>query len=485
MPKPKDMQDQLIKNVIKYGEAKPSVLKRVFGRWFGGSNTYVSGREFWTALYTYSRASKGELVKEGYAKNATIYSVISTIARLAAQAPCNVYRVKSARGLNRLKSLQAQPYSAKRDIEIAACKEHTLEIVESHYLNDIFANPNEQQGATEYLEAIYSYKLLTGNSYEYAEMNGSKVAAMWALPAQHVEILTDEYGTFPTLVKGYKVNIGGHLIDFDTTEVCHSKYFNPYYSGSGDNLYGFSPLEAAWLSTIQDNSAKEAAVEQLKNRGVRGIFTVESDKINEYSQFAEMMGDLHTSWQQNSKNYKDRIMPIFGRGQWHNVGLSISDLSIIELSNLSAKDIYNVYGVSEILFNNSGASTYDNYKTARKELITRCVLPLITSIRDARNRKLKPFGDWNNTADKLVCDFDTTIYTELFEDVWGMAMQMRNVGAFTDNEIRIAANYERLEMPYMDDVWKPSNLLPTTLRNDRTTNQRPANQRAESQDEQS
>lgn len=456
-----------VNNIYRYGTPNPSILTKAVKSIFGGSKFMPMHHQnyFWDALYKHSRASKSDLLLQGYAKNAIVYSVVSLISKTASQAPWAVYKIKSKRAYNRLKSLHSQPYSAKRDIDIATVKEEALEAYDSHYLNEVLASPNDAQGAEEYMENLLGFKLITGDCYELAELSDGKnpIQALHILPSQDITILTDAYGVFPQQEVGYKLMVGGREIQYEKREVLHSKYWSPYYNDNGSHLYGFSPLDATWLSILEDNNAREAAIEQLQNRGVRGIFSVESDVIQEQSQFAEIKGALRRDWENMTKAYKDKIMPIFGRGQWHNVGASIKDLAILEITGMTSKDIANVYGVSEILLNNSTASTYDNYATARKELITRCVLPLLGSIRSARNRKLVPYGDWNNTSERIIVDFDPTIYTELFDDVWNMAKDMRDVGAFTDNEIRIAANYERLEAPYMDEVWKKTNDIPTSL----------------------
>jgi hypothetical protein len=99
-------------------------------------------------------------------------------------------------------------------------------------------------------------------------------------------------------------------------------------------------------------------------------------------------------------------------------------------------------------------------------LITRCVLPLLGTIRDARNRKLA--GDWNPKNEKIVCDFDQTIFTELYEDVWEMADKMKTVGVYTDNEIRVQTNFEKLTNKLHDEVWKKTNDVPVSLVSENT-----------------
>lgn len=457
--------DKAVINTLKYGTPNPSVFKRVFGGLFGNRQfIHSNNNQFWTAIYNYSKASKKELLTQGYAKNATVYSIVDLISRVASQAPWKVYKVKSASAYTRLKALQDQPYSQKRDLDISIVKEEALELYESHYLNTVLLNPNPQQSQAEYFQNLIGYKLVTGDSYMYADIDDKKkINSFWILPSDHIEITTDNYGTFPMHERGYILNAGGNQIPYNTNEVCHSKYWSPYFNGDGSHLYGFSPLDSAWLSILQDNTAKEASVEQLQNRGVRGIFSIENNQLTDATAIKTMYGHLHEDWQQNSKNYRDKIMPIFGRGQWHNVGSTIKDMAISEISKKTDLDIFRVFGINPILLGDNTSSTYDNYKTARKQLITDVVFPNLNMLRGAINRKLVPMGDWNNSKEKIVIDYDPTIYTELYEDVWDMGKKMREIGAYTDNEIRIATHYERLESPFMDDVWKRTNEVPISM----------------------
>lgn len=459
-----NIPDKMMLNMLRYGTPNPGLIKRLTTSLFG-NNLFVSGsiENLQTAIYEYNGARKKDLLNNGYQRNITVYSVISTISRVAAQAPWSVYRVKSASAYNRVKAIQQQDYSPLQQMALKIAKEEALEPIPGHYLNQIFQHPNEQQSGSEYMENLLGFKLVTGDSYELANMGegSKKIGELWVLPSHNVTILTDEYGVFPMRERGYKMFFGSREIKYEPEEVCHSKYWGNDYNGSGSHLYGFSPLDAAWINILQDNTARDAAVELLQNRGNRGIFTIESDKITGYAEFQKMKGHIKEEWRQNTKEYRDKIMPMFGRGEWHNIGLSAKDLAILEICKMNKDDICNAFGVSSILFNNTDASTLDNYKIARKELITRAVLPLLGTIRDARNRKLK--SDWNDGKDKVVCDFDQTIYTELYDDVWGMAKDMREVGAYTDNEIRIQTNYERIDAPYADDIWKKTADIPVTL----------------------
>lgn len=456
--------------MVKYGTPNPGFFKRLSTNLFGNGLFLSPGQAetMWTAIYQWTKASKRDLVYKGYGQNVTVYAAISLISTVAAQAPWAIYRVKDKKSYSRYKAILEQPYSEKQQAELRQLKEQSLQPYEGHYLNQVFRHPNEQQSGSEYMENLLGFKLLTGDSYEYANMTDSKaIGELWVLPSHHMQIMTEAYGVFPMRERAYKMQFGSRELSYTSEEVCHSKYWSPFYNGDGSHLYGFSPLDAAWLSNLQDNNAREAAVELLKNRGARGVFMWENPNISTEEAFMATIGKIKEDWTQGGKEYKDRIQPVYGKGQYLNIGLSAKDLAIIDICKMNKDDICNAYKISSILLNNHEASTDNNYLHARKAMITNAVLPLLGTIRDSRNRKLSN-GDWAKSNEGIVCEFDQSIYTELYDDVWKTAERMKASGAFTDNEIRVQANYEPLPNPIHDEVWKKSNDVPVSMINENT-----------------
>ena len=57
------------------------------------------------------------------------------------------------------------------------------------------------------------------------------------------------------------------------------------------------------------------------------------------------------------------------------LGMSPTDLKIIELKDLDLRDICNAFGVPSTLFNDQAASTLDNLKVGTKLLYNNAVIP--------------------------------------------------------------------------------------------------------------
>lgn len=458
--------DKLTHNFLKYGTTNPTLLQRLglqgkshYERWVNPINGEAT---HFNKAFIHKSPIQQELVNSGYANNLVIYSIINRIARTAAQSEFYPCKVKDQASYRKYIALQSKEYSPENSFEINRLRVKALERIRHDEFDRICTNPNEQMSGSDHIEAMVINKLITGNAYEYAnKKNGKKIGELWVLPSQFVKIITNN--SFPVRVNGYQLSFGSGLIPLKEEDVMHVKYYNPKtFDALGSHLYGFSPLEAAWLTILGDNTARQALVEQLQNRGVRGIFTVESDKIQTETSWLSAKDQLHLDWQNNSKNYKDKIMPIFGRGQWHNIGLTAKDLAALEICGASLKDLCNVYNVSDLLFNNQEASTRDNIKIARKDFITNAVLPVLTSIRDGRNRMIKQ-GKWGGLGENVVFDFDATIFTELEADKKETAEWMKLAGCFTDNEIRVQLNFEEHNYPYANEPWKTSKDIPVSL----------------------
>src|SRR5699024_2445913 len=119
--------------------------------------------------------------------------------------------------------------------------------------------------------------------------------------------------------------------------VLHSKYWNPKYNSMGSSLYGFSLLQSAYTSTLEDNEAREAAIEIIHNRGIRGGLAMEALQENQ-DLASEAAGTLKERWRQTQKEDKGGIVPIAGKANFLRMGLPLEDLKILEMRNYTRED---------------------------------------------------------------------------------------------------------------------------------------------------
>lgn len=410
---------------------------------------------------TIQDVSKQNTITHAWNKNATVYAIVRKIAKTCAYAPWGPYRVKDEQEYKRYKALSAQQHTAKSLGALQIARVKSLEPVQNNKLNDLYNNPNPLMSGSEYTEALITYKLLTGDAYEWGRLmdigvNRGKPGEFWPLPAQYMQIYTN--GRFPAAISKYMLFGGGEPKEFTPEEVLHTKYFNPNYSITGAHLYGFSPLQAAWLTVQEDNDAKDAGIEVLQNRGPRKLITVKNDAIQTAAQAKEQAGRLKERWREEMLQSRGGIVLMPGEGAAVDVGLSINDLKILEISNYTQDDLCNVYGVWSGLFNSQSNQKYDNVGQFRKDFIINTILPELNALREARNYKLRT--DWGYKGSGIVVDYDPTVYIELQSDMKALAEWLEIAWWFSPNKKLIYMNETPEDNPAMDRVYIPSNYVP-------------------------
>lgn len=451
---------KLERNFFKFGTFKPSLVQRVKSL-LTKANPIFNNTELRWIPYSFliNDCNRKAYIKEGWNKNVTLYSIVRKIAKTCSYAPWGAYKVRSEESFKQYKALSSQHQTATSLKNLQIIKRKALEPVNDARLNDLLANPNPLMSGSEYTEGLFTYKLLTGNAYEYAYLleagnNAGMPQQLWLLPPQYTEIKVSD--TFPVMPVGYVLTEGGP-IDFSLEEVNHIKYFNPNYSYIGQHLYGFSPLQAAWIANQQDNDAREAAIEILQNRGARKIITSENLTPTNAK---EQAGRLKERFRQEMVENKGGFILMPGKGGILDVGLGIEDLKILEISNYTQDDLCNAYGVWSGLFNSGANQKYDNVEQFRKDFIINTILPELNQLRDSRNQKLQT--DWGYKNKGIVLDYDSTVYVELQSDLKELATWLKLADWFTPNEKRVYMNENESDIPEMNMVYMDSNKMPIT-----------------------
>lgn len=451
---------------LKYGTVKPNALQRVkhfFSSLTKSDKFYTSNSIGWFGFGSViSECNREQYIREGYDKSATVYSIVRKIAKTCSFAPWGAYRIKDEQSFKMYKAMSMQQQTTASIKNMSMMRRKALEPVNDARLNELMTTPNPTQGGTEYHEGLFTYKLLTGNVYEWGRLldsgaNRGKPNELWLLPPQYIEIKAGN--TFPIMPAGY-ILYAGQPIPFTTEEILHSKYFNPNYNSTGGHLYGFSPLQAAWLTVQEDNDAKDAAIEMLQNRGVRGVLAMKGwDPKNMSQNMAkEQAGQLKERFRQEMLENRGGIVSVPGDADFVQMGLSLNDLKILEISNYTQDDLCNVYGVWSGLFNSGNNQKYDNVEQFRKDFIINTILPELNSLRDQRNAKLRT--DWGYKGSGIVLDYDSSVYVELQDDLEKLAKWLGSAWWFTGNEKRVYMNESENDNPMMNEVLVPQNLIP-------------------------
>lgn len=393
-------------------------------------------------------------IRDGYRKNATIYSIVNIITNAATTIPFQVYEKVNENEVKRYKALTSGSVDANSIYKANLIRKNAMVELEGTELHKLLDRPNAAQSYSSWISELIAFGKLTGNRYIYGiapetGINQGKYKELYVMPSQIMEIVS---GGIMQPVQKYRIEYQG-AYDIPADDICHIKDFNPYYDGTGSHLYGQSPLRAGLRSLTTNNEAVQTGVKYLQNQTARGILTSDEGDINEVQ--AQQLKDKFRKSFQGADNAGDVIITP-KKLSWVNFGLNAADVSLIEQYNASIKDLCNIYAVPVQLLNNTESSTYNNMKEAKKALYQNCVIPELNKIRDELNRWLVPkFGD------KLFIDFDYSAIPELQEENEKVVDQLSKAWWVTPNEKRRVMNYGVDEENIaLDNYYIPANLLP-------------------------
>jgi HK97 family phage portal protein len=393
-------------------------------------------------------------IKDGYRKNATIYSLVNIITNAATTIPFQIYEKVNENEVKRYKALTSGSIDANSIYKANLIRKNAMVELEETELHKLLERPNAAQSYSSWISELIAFGKLTGNRYIYGiapetGMNQGKYKELYVMPSQIMEIVS---GGIMQPVQKYRIEYQG-AYDIPAEDICHIKDFNPYYDGTGSHLYGQSPLRAGLRSLTTNNEAVQTGVKYLQNQTARGILTSDEGDLNEVQ--AQQLKDKFRKNFQGSDNAGDVIITP-KKLSWVNFGLNASDVSLIQQYNASIKDLCNIYAVPVQLLNNTESATYNNMKEAKKALYQNCVIPELNKIRDELNRWLVPkFGE------KLFIDFDYSAIPELQEENDKVVDQLAKAWWVTPNEKRSVMNYGVDEENIaLDNYYIPANLLP-------------------------
>ncbi len=397
-------------------------------------------------------------IRDGYQRNATVYSIVNLIAKAASTVPFQVYQIKSATAAKQYKGMTSTHLDGSAILKANIVRKQAFEAVDdTNPLVKLLNRPNPEQSYATFMTDLIAFGKLTGDRFilglsPETGPNVKKFTELYVLPSQVVEILSNGY---MKPVAGYRLQYNS-LATMDPERVCHIKDFNPEFNSAGANLYGQSPLRAGLRVLTANNEATITGVKYLQNQTSRGMLVSKDGTLSEVQ--AQAMKDKFRKQYQGANNAGDIIITP-KELEWVNFGLPAADLALIEQYNASIKDLCNIYNIPVQLLNNTDSSSYNNMKEAKKALYQNAVIPELIKIRDELNRWLVPaYGD------DLYLDFDFTAVSELQEEVDKIVGQMAAAWWVTPNEKRDAMNYGRDDQNlFMDEYFIPANLAPANV----------------------
>lgn len=414
-----------------------------------------------------------------YCTTDDIYSIISMLAGTAARIPLYGYLVKDEqanKALNKIRQPHNKLFESKA-LEIKALED----LPENDIVQMLLDDPCPTCSAYEFYLAVYSFLFINGNAIILKErpetgINQGLTSSMYILYPQNVTLkVTDSY---PKRIIGYDYTVNGIKVfqNIPPEDIIHLKYFNPVMDSAGSELWGLSPLDVLAKRLQRLDNSMDTSVAQLKNGGVE---TIVFDKgLPATEQAVNIVGQRKDNFYRFLRNPDNVGAPFFATGEMGAIqlGLSLANLSVLELAVIDFKKLCNAFGTSDILFNSDSASTESNVQIMEKRTYTNTVLPNVYRLRDALKASLldefekgRSYEVINENGEletitikgdgiKRELREDISEISSLQEDMLKMAQWMNVSPQVTYNERRLMMKFERLENPLFDEPFLPTGI---------------------------
>jgi HK97 family phage portal protein len=361
----------------------------------------LAGRASWP------QRNYASLAREGVMQNAIAYRCVRMIAESAASVPFLLYDGAAE--------------------------------LDAHPLLALLARPNQDEDGTALFERWYAFLECAGNSYLEALVLDGQVRELHVLRPDRVRAIAGARGR----VAGYTYTVDGQSWtiaperDTGFLPLLHARLFHPL-----DDLYGFSPIEAAaraidvhnaggeWTKALLDNSARPSGA--LIYKGPDGQPGLTDD------QFQRLKGELAEAYQGSGN--AGRPMVLEGGLDWKAMSYAPADLDFAAGRDGAAREIALAFGVPPMLLGIPGDNTYSNFREANLSFWRQSVLPLASRTAAQLTRWLAPrFGE----RLRLVPDADAVDALALErESVWD---RLGQATFLTLNEKRQAAGYSPVD----------------------------------------
>lgn len=392
-------------------------ITRSFSGRGSGSKKKKNARPFaMTTLVGKVRQALGstneDYVTEGFEANDMLYSVVHAILDSMASLPVKVVDSRTGEEVSRDDAL-------------------------ARMLN----TPSYQHKSwEEFVRAVGGNLLVFGNAYLqrlYPKQgrNANKTQELLVLPTPEImPVVSFEHHDLVPKIIGFKYIGAGDSVayTYSDKDIIHIKTANLSWDTQGGSVLGMSPLKPARNLITQANDLRIASSHLLQNNGAIGILTTTGDaQLDEEA--ATALKEKYKENYQGPYNYGELIISTDPMN-WVNMGMTPKDLALTEQETMTLRALCRLYNVPSQLFGDVQASTYSNYKEARRAYILQCVIPRLETILSSLNEILE-----KEYKQRVV--IDTPNIGELQEDRISLIKALSGADFLTDDEKRELTGY--------------------------------------------
>jgi len=324
-------------------------------------------------------------------------------------------------------------------------------------LTKLLNRPNPIQGRAEFMGMAITFKKITGEVFIHKIYpddgpNAGKPVQMWVIPTQLLEkIATDMFG----LPVEYHFRVGATLEKVPAEDIIHIREIN-LQAGS---IRGMSPLKPANKVVKQSNDGYTALMKLLQNAGPAGILSYEHTGGGDAKEQAGMLKGQYDSKYTGPENLGGVVVTAAKLG-WTQIGLSATDLELLEAQKMSLRDICNVFGFSSQVLNDPDNKAFNNVREAEKNLIQNVIIPEHEAFISAFEVSLLPHFE---EAGRFSIVVDKSNWEQLKADFNEQVQALNTAWWLTPNRKLEMMNEDKSSDPNMDLIYIPSGFMPIAM----------------------
>jgi HK97 family phage portal protein len=334
--------------------------------------------------------------------------------------------------IERLASYHANiRYMAVRDLP-----DGSIEEVDTG-LGELLENPSSIMGKKEFYDAVIRYYYTYGEAVIYGQQfeggNSRGMIDKDGLMLINPELLTIQTdGPRPT---GYIV--GNRRPALPAENICHVKAFNPQW----DDPHGHPFIRSALRIIDKLNAADEIEVKNFQNGGPAWVASAKNPDSFSSEEYNSFIDRLKALWK--SPKNKGGVVGTSAQIDLQHVGKSPVDMGVQASIDASVKTLAMVFGLDAGTFDTT-SSTYNNKLLIDKAIYTSVIIPFAEKFASKMTAWLgEKYGG-------VRVEVDTTGIEALQSNKGEMINWMTTANVFTDNEIREAVSYDRVDAPEAD-----------------------------------
>ena len=325
---------------------------------------------------------------------------------------------------------------------VAACSRYIEvtdkggKVLENHFITQLLNRPNDRFSRSKFFHGLATNRFLYGDAWTYCPKGvgkDRKPKELYIIPSDTVGV---KHGSWAELFDG--IQIQGKAISAD------SVFENFEYNPDDKSFFGVSKasVAAAYLSIIDKAAGREATA--LKNGGAANLISPADATI---PALPTDVADTEEKLNKSSNANKTLMvrMPV----SVQPLGSDPANLAILESHKDAVNVLCFVYGVPVDLY--LGQAKYENMREAKKALYEQIAIPFI-------DEWCEDLVSYLGLSQEVRVRVNTDNIDLLQDDPYSVAENMSRIGAFTTNEIREAAGWERVEEGWADEVRLPLGL---------------------------